>query len=170
MPKDTVVASEALTLGGGFAGLIPHAQPCDWLSVTGGAIGGGIPIATGAAVGLRAIGQGHRRVINLQADGSAAYTLQGLWTQAREKLPVTTVILNNRSYAILLGEYAKVGAKPGKTAEAMMSLDNPPIAWAELARGFGVEGIVAETLEAFEQALTHALGVAGPVLIDLRFS
>lgn len=108
--------------------------------------------------------------MNLQADGSAAYTLQVLWTQARENLPVTTIILNNRSYAILLGEYAKVGAEPGETAGNMMSLDNPALDWVALAQGFGVPGRVAESVEELRAAMAWALEREGPALIDLRFS
>lgn len=170
LPEDAIVINEALTLGGGFGAVMPHAAPCDWLTVTGGAIGGGIPLATGAAVGARAMGRPDRRVVTLQADGSAAYTLQALWTQAREGLPVVTLILNNRAYAILLGEYAKVGAQPGQTARDMMSLDRPALDWVALARGFGVAGEAVETLEALETAYLRALAAEGPTLIDVRFA
>lgn len=164
------MVNEALTLGGGFASVMPHAAPVDWLTVTGGAIGGGIPLATGAAVGARARGRPDRRVVTLQADGSAAYTLQALWTQAREKLPVTTLLLNNRAYAILLGEYAKVGAQPGQTARDMMSLDRPTLDWVALARGFGVEAEAATTVEELEPVLATSLARDGPTLVDVRFA
>lgn len=170
LPADAIVVNEALTLGGGFEAVMPFAEPCDWLTVTGGAIGGGIPLATGAAIGAQSAGRPERRVITLQADGSAAYTIQGLWTQAREKLPVTTLILNNRSYAILLGEYAKVGAKPGRTASDMMSLDRPEIDWSSIARGFGVEAQAVATLEELRDTLAKALSLDGPMLIDVRFA
>lgn len=170
LPEDAIVVSEALTLGGGFGAVMPYAAPCDWLSVTGGAIGGGIPMATGAAVGARAMGRPDRRVVNLQADGSAAYTMQALWTQARENLPVVTLILNNRSYAILVGEYAKVGAQPGQTARDMMSLERPALDWVALASGFGVPGEAVTSLEQLDGALAKALTADGPVLIDVRFS
>jgi acetolactate synthase I/II/III large subunit len=170
LPDDAIVVNEALTLGGGFPAIMPHAAPCDWLTVTGGAIGGGIPLATGAAAGARAIGRPDRRVVTLQADGSAAYTLQALWTQARENLPVTTLILNNGAYAILLGEYAKVGANPGQTARDVMSLDRPAIDWCALAAGFGVTSASAATLEELEAALRQALALDGPMLIDVRFA
>lgn len=170
LPEDAIVVNEALTLGTGFAAVMPHAAPVDWLTVTGGAIGGGIPLATGAAVGARAMGRPDRRVVTLQADGSAAYTLQALWTQAREKLPVTTLLLNNRAYAILLGEYAKVGAQPGPTARDMMSLDRPALDWVALARGFGVTAEAAATVEELRPALARALALDGPTLIDLRFA
>jgi acetolactate synthase I/II/III large subunit len=170
LPEDAIVVNEALTLGGGFASVAPHAAPSDWLTVTGGAIGGGIPLATGAAIGAQAMGRPDRRVVTLQADGSAAYTIQGLWTQAREKLPVTTLLLNNRSYAILLGEYAKVGARPGQTALDMMSLDRPAIDWSAIATGFGVRSETVTTLEALDLAMARAIALDGPMLIDVQFS
>ncbi|WP_047145213.1 thiamine pyrophosphate-dependent enzyme [Aquamicrobium sp. LC103] len=89
------------------------------------------------------------RVITLQAGGPAAHTIQGLWTQARERLPVTTLILNNQSYAILLGDYAKVGAKPSKMASGMMSLDRPEIDGCFIAKGFEVEAQAVTTLRNF---------------------
>lgn len=170
LPRDAIVIDEALTLGGGFDAVMPRAEPCDWLTVTGGAIGGGIPLATGAAIGAQTLGHGDRRVITLQADGSAAYTIQALWTQARENLPVTTLLMNNRSYAILLGEYAKVGARPGKTASDMMSLDRPAIDWSSIARGFGVKAQPVATLEELHDALKKALELDGPMLIDVQFA
>jgi acetolactate synthase-1/2/3 large subunit len=170
LPEDAIVIDEALTLGGGFPAVMPNAAPCDWLTVTGGAIGGGIPLATGAAVGAQAMGRPDRRIIALQADGSAAYTVQGLWTQARENLPITTLLLNNRSYAILMGEYAKVGARPGQTAKDMMSLDRPAIAWATIAEGFGLSSETVTTLDALDLALQRALALNGPMLIDVQFS
>lgn len=170
LPEDAIVINEALTLGGGFPAVMPFAAPCDWMSMIGGAIGGGIPMATGAAVGNAATGRADRRVINLQADGSGAYTLQALWTQARENLPVTTLLLNNRSYAILLGEYAKVGAQPGQTARDMMSLDRPALDWCALAKGFGVTAEAVTTLEDLHRALERALALDGPMLIDVQFA
>ncbi|MDT8856906.1 acetolactate synthase large subunit [Paracoccaceae bacterium Fryx2] len=170
LPEDAIVVNEALTLGSGFAAVMPLAAPCDWLTVTGGAIGGGIPLATGAAIGARADGRPDRRVVTLQADGSAAYTVQALWTQAREKLPVTTLLLNNRAYAILLDEFAKVGATPGPTARDMMSLDRPAIDWSALAAGFGVAAAAVETVAGLKGALAAALALDGPMLIDVRFA
>lgn len=168
IPENSIIVNEALTSGGGFAAVMPLAAPCDWLTVTGGAIGGGMPLATGAAIGAEAVGDKGRRVIALQADGSAAYTVQALWTQARENLPVTTLLLDNRSYAILLGEYAKVGAEPGPTALDMMSLVRPEIDWVSIARGFGVEAVTVTTNSELDLALTKALAKDGPVLIDVR--
>lgn len=169
LPDDAIVVNEALTLGGGFEAVMPFAAPCDWLTVTGGAIGGGMPLATGAAIGTQAIGRPDRRVVTLQADGSAAYTVQALWTQAREGLPVTTLLLNNRSYAILLDEYAKVGAQPGPTARDMMSLDRPALNWVSIAQGFGVRAEGVTTAEELSAAFSRSLSASGPTLLDLRF-
>ncbi|MGI6853953.1 thiamine pyrophosphate-dependent enzyme [Mesorhizobium sp. 1B3] len=126
-------------------------------------------MATGAAVGAAAIGQVHRRVVSLQADGSAAYTLQSLWTQTRENLRCTTLLLNNRKYSILLGEYAKVGANPGPTAIDILSLDRPAIDWVSLAKSFGVEAKSVDTLEELRGAMSEALIHDGPFLIEVRF-
>ena len=120
LPEDAIVVDESVTFGRGFFPAHASAAAHDWLQVTGGAIGGGMPLATGAAIGAPG-----RRVVNLEADGSAMYTIQSLWTQAREKLDITTVIFSNRKYAILLGEYATVGANPGRTALDMLDLATP---------------------------------------------
>jgi acetolactate synthase-1/2/3 large subunit len=162
LPEAAIVVDESVSFGRAFFPATQGAPPHDWLQITGGAIGCGIPIATGAAVGAPG-----RRVINLQADGSAMYSLQGLWTQAREKLDVTTVILSNRKYAILLGEYQGVGANPGRTAMDMMDLGNPDLDWPKLAAGMGVEAARAETLEQFADLFTQANAQNGPFLIEL---
>ncbi len=138
------------------------AAPHDWITVTGGAIGDGIPLATGAAVACPG-----RRVVNLQADGSAMYTLLGLWTQAREKLDVTTVIFANRKYAILLGELASVGANPGRTALDMMDIGRPDLNFVKLAEGMGVPGARAETMGQFNDIFGRSMGRSGPFLIEL---
>ena len=122
-----------------------------------------MPVATGAAIGAG----GQRRVISLQADGSAMYTLQSLWTQAREKLPVTTIIIANRKYQILLGEYLGVGANPGPTAMNMLDLGNPDLDWVKLAEGMGVEAARTESLDGLADLLAGSLGRNGPFLIEL---
>jgi acetolactate synthase-1/2/3 large subunit len=132
------------------------------MSPSGGAIGGGMPMSVGAAVGAPG-----RRVVNLQADGSGMYTVQALWTQARERLDVTTVILSNRKYQILLGELANVGANPGRTALEMMDLGNPDLNWAKLAEGMGVEAARTDTADGFTDLLASSLGRPGPFLIEL---
>ena len=162
LPEQAVIANEAVTFGRSLYGNTHGAAPHDWLTVTGGAIGGGIPLATGAAVGAPG-----RRVVNLQADGSAMYTIQALWTQAREKLDVTTVIFNNKKYQILIGELANVGANPGRTAMDMLDLGSPDLDFVKLAAGMGVEGARAETMEQFNDLFTASLGRKGPFLIEL---
>ena len=162
MPEGAIIVDEAVSFGRGF---FPHthAAPAhDWLQITGGAIGCGVPLATGAAIG----GAG-RRVIALQADGSAMYTVQGLWTQAREKLPVTTIILSNRKYQILIGEYQNVGANPGPTAMNMLDLGNPDIGWVKLAEAMGVEAAQATTLDQVADLMAQSFARPGPFLIEL---
>src|SRR6202012_192965 len=151
MPDQAVVADESVSYGRGFFANTRAAAPHDWLNVTGGSIGGGMPLATGAAIGAPG-----RRVINLQADGSAMYTVQSLWTQAREKLDVTTVLLSHRKYAILLGDLANVGANPGRTALDMMDIGNPDINWPSLAGSLGGEAARTDTAEGFADLLAHA--------------
>ncbi|MDO9707141.1 acetolactate synthase large subunit [Paracraurococcus lichenis] len=162
MPEGSIVVDESVTYGRGF---FPHsvAAPAhDWLQNCGGAIGYGPPVAVGAA-----IGGGGRRVIALQADGSAMYTVQALWTQAREKLPVTTVLLSNRKYQILIGEYRNVGANPGRTAMDMLDLGNPDIGWVQLANSLGVEAAQARSLEALGDLMAQSFARPGPFLIEL---
>jgi acetolactate synthase-1/2/3 large subunit len=157
------VCDESVTTGRGFFPATRGARPHDWLQLSGGAIGLGIPMATGAAVACPG-----RRVISLEADGSGMYTLQSLWTQARERLDVTTLIWANRAYAILRGELAQVGARnPGRKALDMLSLDDPALDWVKLAGGMGVEGVRAESCEALIDAFRAGLKRRGPFLIEV---
>jgi acetolactate synthase-1/2/3 large subunit len=162
MPDDAIVADESVSYGRGFYASSHAAPPHDWLHLTGGAIGGGLPMASGAA-----LAGGGRRVIGLQADGSAMYSLQALWTQARENLPVTTIILSNRRYDILIGEYANVGAAPGPTAMRMLDLGNPTLSWADMARGMGVEAAQADTMQQCADLLRESFRRPAPFLIEL---
>ncbi len=163
MPEHAIVSDESITFGRGFY-RHTHAAPAhDWLHLAGGAIGDGLPVATGAAIAAR----GQRRVISLQADGSAMYSLQALWTQARERLPVTTVLFNNRQYAILVGEYKGVGATPGPTAMHMLDLGNPDLDWVKLAQGMGVEAARATTMEQCADLMARSFRQDGPFLIEL---
>jgi acetolactate synthase-1/2/3 large subunit len=132
------------------------------VQVPGGAIGGGLPLATGAAIGAPG-----RRVIVLQGDGSAMYTIQGLWTQARENLDVTTIILSNRTYAILFHELKNVGAVAGHASLDLFAIDRPQLDWIKLANAQGVEAAVADTVERFADLLQLANGRPGPFLIEL---
>lgn len=163
MPEHAIVSDESVSYGRGFYRFTHAAPPHDWLHLAGGAIGDGMPVATGAAIGAG----GQRRVINLQADGSAMYSLQSLWTQARERLPVTTIILNNRKYAILVNEYRAVGAEPGPTAMRMLDLADPGLSWVSLANGMGVEAARATTMEQCAQLLAQSCRQDGPFLIEL---
>jgi acetolactate synthase-1/2/3 large subunit len=162
LPEQAIIVDESVSFGRGFFSGTHGAAPHDWLQLTGGAIGDGLPLATGAAVA----GKG-RRVVGLQADGSAMYTVQALWTQAREKLDVTTVLLSNRKYAILLHELANVGANPGRTALDMLDLGNPDLDWVSIAGGLGVEAARAESLDAFNDLFTASVRRSGPFLIEL---
>ena len=163
MPEHAIVSDESISYGRGFYRLTHAAPPSDWLHLAGGAIGDGMPVATGAALGSGK----QRRVINLQADGSAMYSLQSLWTQAREQLPVTTILLDNGKYNILIGEYQGVGAMPGATAMSMLDLGNPSLDWVSLANGMGVEAARATTLEECAELMRSSFARAGPFLIDL---
>lgn len=162
MPDGAVIVDESITFGFAFFPGTVDAAPHDWLQLTGGAIGDGLPLSTGAAVGAPG-----RRVITLQADGSALYTVQALWTQAREKLDVTTVIFANRRYAILQGELQQVGATPGEASRTLFDLGNPALDWVAIAKGFGVEAASAETMEDFARLFAHANATPGPFLIEL---
>lgn len=162
MPEGTIVSDESVTYGHGLFRHTLGAPRHDWLHLTGGAIGDGMPVATGAA-----LAGGGRRVINLQADGSGMYTLQSLWTQARERLPVTTVVISNRKYQILIGEYKRVGAVPGPTAMRMLDLGNPDLQWVKLAEGMGVEAARAETMDQCADLLRRSMHSSEPFLIEL---
>jgi acetolactate synthase-1/2/3 large subunit len=163
MPEGGIVVDESMSYGWGFYPHTHAAAAHDWLHLTGGAIGIGPPLATGAALGT----QGRQRVLNLQADGSAMYSLQALWTQARERLPVTTVLLSNRRYDILIGEYHNVGATPGPTAMRMLDLGNPALDWVALANGMGVEAARTDTLDGCADLMRRSFRQDGPFLIEL---
>ena len=138
------------------------ARPHDFLQLTGGAIGIGLPLATGAALACP-----ERKVILLQADGSGMYTLQALWTQARERLDVLTIVYANRRYAILHSELKNVGAgEPGRSARRMLDLDDPALDWVSLARGMGVEAGRTGDAQGFTDLLRAALSQRGPFLIE----
>jgi acetolactate synthase-1/2/3 large subunit len=162
LPEGAIVADESVSVGRNFFATTRNARPHSWLQVTGGAIGCGLPLATGAAVACP-----DRPVVCLEADGSAMYTLQALWTQAREGLNVTTVILSNHSYAILLGEMRNVGVEqPGPIGRDMMTLDRPALDWPSLARGLGVEAAATDDAEQFTRLLAQGLATPGPFLIE----
>ncbi len=163
LPENAIVVDEAVTTGRGFFAPTRSAAPHDWLSNMGGSIGMGMPVATGAAVACP-----DRKVVALEGDGSGMYTLQALWTQAREGLDVTTLLFSNRSYAILRGELANVGAgNPGRKALDMLDLGHPDLDWVGLARGMGVPGARVATMEEFNRRLAEGLGAPGPFLVEV---
>lgn len=163
MPEGAIIADESITVGRAMFAKTRGAAPHDWLHLTGGAIGLGIPMATGAAVACP-----DRKVINLQADGSGMYTVQALWTQARENLNVLTVVWANRTYKILKDELSNVGLpNPGPTALAMMDLGNPDIGWVDIARGLGIEGQQVRTTQEFIDAFREGVAAKGPRLIEV---
>jgi acetolactate synthase-1/2/3 large subunit len=168
LPEDAVVVDEANTSGLALNAATEGAPRHDWLTLTGGAIGYGLPAATGAAVAAP-----DRPVLCLESDGSAMYTISALWTQARENLDVTTVIYNNAAYAILRMELQRVGAQGagadggvGPRARSLLDLGEPTLDFVALATGMGVPARRAETAEEFADALRAALAEPGPHLID----
>ena len=139
------------------------AAPHDWLQITGGAIGHGFPCATGAAVACP-----DRKVVCLQADGAGMYTLQALWTQAREKLDVVNVVFANRVYKILTVSWSRWARSPGRASNELFDLARPTLDWVKLAEGMGVEAARVETLEGFADTFRAACGRRGPFLIEFR--
>jgi acetolactate synthase-1/2/3 large subunit len=164
LPEGAIVSEEAITGGLGLLGVTRGAAPHDWLFLTGGSIGQGLPVATGAAVACP-----DRKVVCLEGDGSAMYTIQSLWTQAREGLDVVNVIYANRSYAILQVELMRLGvAEPGARARSMLGIDQPELDFVHLARGMGVPATRAASAEEFHRQLAAALASPGPHLIEAR--
>jgi acetolactate synthase-1/2/3 large subunit len=164
LPEQAIVVDEANTSGLALSPATTTARPHDWLSLTGGSIGWGLPAATGAAIACP-----DRKVICLEGDGSAMYTIQALWTMAREDLDVTVVIFNNRKYSILELEFGRTGArggKPGPKAASMLRIDGPDLDFVALARGMGVQADRATTAEEFNQLFAGAMASRGPRLID----
>jgi acetolactate synthase-1/2/3 large subunit len=163
IPENAIVVDESITTGRGFFPPTAAAAPHDWLQNMGGSIGFSTPVATGAAVACP-----DRKVICMVGDGSAMYTLQSLWTQAREGLDVTTIVFANRTYQILKGEFAGVEAgEPGRKALDMLNLDNPTLDWVSLAKGMGVQAQSVTTAEDFSKALTNSVREKGPRLIEV---
>jgi len=162
IPDNAIVVDESVTTGRGFFRATHGAAPHDWLALTGGAIGEGLCLSTGAAVACP-----DRQVIGLQADGSAMYTVQALWTHARENLKILTLIWSNRAYAILRHELMNVGANPGRKALDMLSLGNPDIDWVGMARSMGVPGSRVDSVEGLAKAVHAGLATQGPYLVEV---
>ncbi len=163
LPENTIVVDESMTSGRGLMATTKGAPRHDWLGNTGGSIGIALPLAVGAAIACP-----ERRVLCLTADGSAMYTLQALWTMAREGLKVTTVVFANRDYAVLKREFSYLGVgSPGPQAGAMFEIGRPDLGWVQMAKGLGVPGIRVNSLDAFGKALQAGLSGEGPTLIEV---
>src|SRR6202162_4133757 len=158
IPENAIVVDESITTGRGFFPPTAAANPHDWLQNMGGSIGFSTPVATGAA-----LASPDRKVICMVGDGSAMYTLQSLWTQAREGLNVTTIVFANRIYQILRGEFDGVGAgEPGQRALDMLKIDRPTLDFVALARGMGVPGRAVTNVDEFNKALAEGVAEKGP--------
>jgi acetolactate synthase-1/2/3 large subunit len=162
LPEHAIVADEANTSGFALPTALARAPRHTLLTLTGGSIGQGLPVATGAAVAAP-----DRPVLCLEADGSALYTIQALWTQAREQLNVTTVLINNAAYAILRMELARTAAgEPGERASRMLDLSGPTPGFTQISRGLGVPATCVTTAEDLDEALRRAYAEPGPHLIE----
>ncbi|MDX1433920.1 MAG: acetolactate synthase large subunit [Gammaproteobacteria bacterium] len=162
LPENAVVVDEAISSGRGMHPFTRGSAPHDWLQICGGAIGIGLPLAVGAAVACP-----DRKVVGLEADGSGMYTVQALWTQARESLDVTTLVFANRAYASLKHELANVGARnPGRKALDMLEIGRPDLDWVALARGMGLEAERVTTTGGLVRALRAGLASEGPYLVE----
>jgi acetolactate synthase I/II/III large subunit len=163
LPENAIVMDEGNTSSGPFPVMSQSAPRHSYLTQPGGAIGLGLPCATGAAIACP-----DRPVITLQADGSGMYTLQSLWTQAREMLNVTTIICSNRSYRILGIELMRAGVKEfGPSAQKLMRLTDPALDWVQLSQGMGVPAVRVETAGELANELERALSETGPRLIEV---
>jgi acetolactate synthase-1/2/3 large subunit len=162
LPERAIVSDEGVSSGGQVYRYSAGAPKHDWMTITGGAIGQGLPLATGAAIACP-----DRKVIALQADGSAMYTVQALWTMARENLDVTVIILKNNSYGILNIELDRVGVTaPGPKALSLLDLSNPIIDWVAMSHSMGVPAQSASTTQEFRAALSAAVADNGPRLVE----
>ena len=165
-PDSSIIVDESLTSGNSYWNLSQGCPPFSHLALTGGAIGCGPPLSVGAAIACPG-----RKVIALQADGSGMYTVQSLWTLAREALDVVVVVCANRSYRILQIELARCGVpEPGPQARRLTSLSEPELDWVALARSMGVPGVRAETADDFSKELERALAEPGPTLVEAVIS
>lgn len=162
LPEGAIICDDSVTSGGGVAVPCMTARPHDVLALTGGAIGIGMPLAIGAAVAAPG-----RKVVSLNGDGSAMYTVQSLWTMARENLDVTVVVFANHSYRILNIEMGRTGSgNPGPSASKLLDLGDPKIDWVSIAKGMGVPAVRCETAEQFETAFARAMSEPGPKFIE----
>ncbi|MBP7178035.1 MAG: acetolactate synthase large subunit [Moraxellaceae bacterium] len=162
LPENAIIVDESITSGLMLPAMTAGAPRHDVISLTGGAIGQGLPSAIGAAIACP-----DRPVIALIGDGTSMYTIQALWTMAREKLNVTSIIFNNASYSVLNIELERVGAESaGPKAKSQLDLNGPVIQFAQLAQSMGVHGVSVSTAEELVKALDYALTHPGPHLIE----
>ena len=165
LPENAIVVDESVTTGRDFFPHTAGAPPHDWINNRGGAIGYGMPVSIGAAVACP-----DRKVILLEGDGSGMYTVQSLWTMARENLDITILIFANRTYEILKGELTNVGVQnPGPRAVDMLTLDRPHIDWINISKGMGVEAVRVNDCRKLLDALEFGIKKSGPFLIEIIF-
>lgn len=163
LPEHAIIVNEGATAAASVPLATENAASHDWLDLMGGAIGQGIPVSTGAAVACP-----ERRVVSLNGDGSAMYTIQGLWTQAREQLDVTSIIFSNRKYSILQIEFMRTGTlNPGPKAMSMLDLSNPDLDFVTMAKSMGVLGTRVGSLDQMNAALEQSYNQPGPYLIEV---
>ena len=164
MPDHAIVCDDSVTSGAGVAAAAATARPHEVLALTGGAIGIGLPLAIGAAVAAP-----DRKVLSLNGDGSAMYTIQALWTMARENLDITVVIFANYTYRILNIEMQRTGAgEAGASARKLLDLGDPNIDFVSVAKGLGLPSVSCSTAEEFEKAFAGAMAQRGPMLIEAK--
>jgi acetolactate synthase-1/2/3 large subunit len=162
VPDHALICDDAVTAGLPVFMQTKAARPHDWMMLTGGAIGWAMPAAIGAAVAAPA-----RKVVSLNGDGAGAYTVQSLWTLAREGLDVTVVVFANHSYRILNIEMARTGSgQAGPRARRLLDLSDPKMNWCDLAKGFGVPAVRCTDAQGFDQAFARAMAEPGPKLIE----
>jgi acetolactate synthase I/II/III large subunit len=163
LPENAIVVDESMTTGRGIMAAARGGLPHDWLANTGGSIGIALPLAVGAAVACP-----HRHVLCLSADGSGMYTVQALWTMAREGLRITTAIFANRAYAVLQREFLNLGVgNPGPRASDLFEIGRPDLDWVALAKGMGIPGVRVSSMETFGKALQDGFESDGPALIEV---
>ena len=163
LPENSIISDEGITCSASLYAQTETAAPHDWLCLTGGSIGQGLPLGFGAAIACP-----DRKVITFQADGSAMYTVQTLWSMARENTDITVILLNNSSYAILNIELdrLKTGPRNDKTL-SMLNIDNPMIDWVEISKGLGVEASRSTNVKEFREQFHNAMKQKGPRLIEV---
>jgi acetolactate synthase-1/2/3 large subunit len=162
LPEAAIICDDSLSARPGVTAACLSARPHEILALTGGAIGIGLPMAVGAAIAAPG-----RKVVSLNGDGAAMYTLQALWTMARENLDITVVVFANHIYRTLLVEVARTGAGvPGPAARKLLYLDDPKVQWVPIAHGMGLPAVRCETAEAFDAAFAAAMSQRGPTFIE----